>query len=124
GLSVSDKNIPVADPLRAYLEDHETWTRDGLLDEFVNAYNDAKALKDTAKIKAMIADSRSRVHSPCKYKGTQIEVYGIKDEPALLKAVEAVAQNDCAEVVFFETTPLEKNQTWEAAKKAVKQFGG
>jgi hypothetical protein len=123
-LRVTDKVEPAADPLRAYLEDHETWTREGLIDEFVNAYTDGSVFRDPAKLRSMIQDSRSRIHTPVPYQGTQMEVYGIRDEGTLLQAVETIAAAGCKEVVFFETTPLQANRTWEAAAKAIRQFSG
>jgi hypothetical protein len=124
GLTVSDRNKPLADPLRAYLEDHETWTREGLLDEFVGAYDAGQTFFDSGKIKALVSDSRSRVHAPCPYQGAQMEVYGMRNANALFGAVEAVAQSHCEEVVFFETTPIEDHGMWKAAGDAIKRFGG
>ncbi len=123
GFATGDKMVACADPLRAYLEDHETWTRDGLIDEFVNAYNDGAVGRDPTKLKAMVADSRSRIHNPCRYRGSQLEVYGLGDEPSLMTAIETIANCDCQEIVLFETTPLESNNTWGVIAKAIKQFG-
>jgi len=123
GLCASDKVIQLADPLHSNLEDHETWTREGLINEFVNAYTSEADQQKPEKIKATIADSRSRVHSPCRYLGSQIETYSPKDDKSILGMVEAVADAGCEEVVFFESTPLQWNNTWDAAHKAIKQFG-
>lgn len=123
GFATGDKMIACAEPLRAYLEDHETWSKEGLIDEFVNAYNDGGVGNDPTKLRAMIADSRSRVHAPCRYRGTQLEVYGLTNEASLMKAIGTIADSDCDEVVLFETTPLESNNTWGVITKAIKQFG-
>jgi hypothetical protein len=123
GLSLSDKVVPLADPLSAFLEDHETWTRKGLVEEFVNAYTSGIDQKDAGKIKATIADSRSRVQAPCRYLGSQIESYTPKDEKSLAERVEAAAEAGCEEVVFFESTPLQWNNTWDAAYSIIRKYG-
>jgi hypothetical protein len=113
---------PLADPLRANLEDHEAWTREGLLDEFVNAYTSGIDQNDAGKVRATIADSRSRVHGPCRYVGTQIECYTPHDEKSLRGRVEAAAAEGCEEVVFFETTPLQWNNTWDATHSIIQTY--
>jgi uncharacterized lipoprotein YddW (UPF0748 family) len=123
GLSRGDKVIPLVDPLGSNLEDHETWTREGLIDEFVNAYTTHGKVTPSDQIKATVADSRSRVHAPCQYLGTQLEVYTPTDEKGILEGAQAAAEAGCREVVFFESTPLQWNNTWDAAYKAIKQFG-
>ena len=120
GLSAQDKVIPLSDPLRAYLEDHDTWTRAGLLDEFVNAYTSGTA--GAIEYKASVLDSRSRVHSPCRYLGTQVEVYGPRDEKTIAERVEACGEAGCEELVFFESCPLQWNKTWDAAYRTIKRF--
>jgi hypothetical protein len=123
GLAAGDEVVPLADPLRANLEDHEAWTRAGLLDEFVNAYTSGTDQQDARKIQSTIADSRSRVHAPCRYLGTQIESYLPRDEKALAARVEAAGEAGCKEVVFFESTPLQWNNTWDATHTIIQEFG-
>jgi uncharacterized lipoprotein YddW (UPF0748 family) len=122
GLAAGDKVIPLADPLRAYLEDHQTWTREGLLDEFVNAYAIHGELTGAARAKATIADSRARVHAPCRYLGPQLEVYSLKEEKSIRDSVEAAATSGCEEVVFFESTPIQWNGTWDAVYRVIKDY--
>ncbi len=119
GLAVGDEVVPLADPLCANLEDHEVWTREGLLDEFVNAYTSGVDQKDAQKIKATIKDSRSRVHAPCRYLGTQIEAYSPRDEKSLSERIEAAGNAGCEEVVLFESTPLQWNNTWDATHSII-----
>jgi uncharacterized lipoprotein YddW (UPF0748 family) len=121
GLAANDKVIPLADPLRAYLEDHDTWAREGLLDEFVNAYTTGCPKPEAYE--AMINDSRSRVHPPCRYRGTQLEVYCAKKKDDILQSVQVAFDAGCEEIVFFETTPLEQNKTWEATKEISEKYG-
>ncbi len=40
GPATNDKMIPLADPLKAYLEDHDTWTRNGLIDQLSRCASD------------------------------------------------------------------------------------
>lgn len=121
GLASNDKVIPLADPLRAYLEDHELWTSEGLLDEFVNAYT--VGCPKPEAYEAMIRDSRSRVRPPCTYNGSQLEVYCAKKKEDILQGARIASQLGCKEIVFFETTPLEHNHTWEAAKEVIREYG-
>ena len=122
GLSLSDKIVPLADPFRAGLEDHAGWTREGLFDEFVNAYATHGEVTGPQRIKATIADSRSRIQAPCRYSGTQLEIYSAKDEKSIREGVEAAAQAGCEEVVFFESTPLQWNSTWDASYNVIKDY--
>lgn len=123
GLAPSDRIVPLADPFRAYLEDHEGWTGRAYYDEFVTAYTSQADWKKPDKIKSVIADSRPRVKEPCRYAGAQVETYWAKDEKSIAMMVEATAEAGCPEVVFFESTPLEWNKTWDAAYRTIKRLG-
>lgn len=124
GTGPSDQYIPLNDPLLSYLEDQKTWTGEGLLDEFVNNYG-MHGSDDVEQIKATIVESRARVKPPCRYLGTQLEVYSVKseNEKLFMDAAQAAIEAGCEEITFFESHPLESNNTWEAARKAIKQFG-
>jgi hypothetical protein len=54
--------------------------------------------------------------------GSQIETYWAKDEKSLAGMVEAVADARCEEVFFFESTPLQWNNTWDATYNILKRF--
>ena len=123
GLAPDGKDHALAEPLFSFLEDHETWTREGLFDEFVSAYATHGVVTGPELIQATISDSRSRVHAPCEYLGTQLEVYSAKDEESIVSGVRAAAEADCRRIVFFEATPLQWNTTWHFAARAIDRFG-
>ena len=114
GLATNDKMIPLADPLRAYLEDHDTWTRDGLIDQFVTAYGDFKGCPTGKRIRDLVSDSRSRV---------QLQVYKKDEECSMLRRAQAAKDSGCKEVVLFETTPIEAQKKWNLVRKAVDELG-
>ena len=123
GLATNDKMIPLADPLRAYLEDHDTWTRDGLIDQFVTAYGDFKGCPTGKRIRDLVSDSRSRVHPPARYSGVQLQVYKKDEECSMLRRAQAAKDSGCKEVVLFETTPIEAQKKWNLVRKAVDELG-
>lgn len=40
-----------------------------------------------------------------------------------MESAQAALEAGCEEITFFESIPLESNNTWNAAKKAIRQFG-
>ena len=49
-------------------------------------------------------------------------MYSAKDEKSIREGVGAAAQAGCEEVVFFESTPLQWNTTWDAAYNVIKDY--
>lgn len=122
GYCVGDKMMPLADPLRAYLEDHNRWTREGLIDEFVTAY--AENCPTPAELRDLVDDSRSRVHAPARFNGVQLQVYDTEASCPLVDRARVARDAGCREVVLFETTPIEAQNKWDVVRKAVDALAG
>lgn len=121
GLCTTDKMIPLADPLQAYLEDHDTWTREGLMDDVVTAYN--INCPNAQQLRELVNDSRSRVHSPARFNGIQLQVYNGEKACSLPERARVAKEAGCRELVLFETTPIEAQGKWDVVRKTVDQLG-
>ena len=120
--NLNDPNIRItarlASPL-ANLEDHDTWTREGLIDGLCAPFNTFAAAKE---LKTILPDAKSHIQGPCQF----AVCLGMTKTPAAIKDCARVAYENGAEYLFVrESYDIRtKPAVWDAFKQVAERYSG
>ncbi len=112
------KHAVLASPL-ANLEDHETWTREGLIDVLVAPHNTFSSLEE---FKTIIPDAKSHILGPCQF-GVEIWVVPSSDPAFITDVAQLAHEYDAAYLVVRESYDIfNKPAVWDAFKQVAERY--
>ncbi|MFV1968167.1 MAG: hypothetical protein ACC628_22315 [Pirellulaceae bacterium] len=120
--NIKDPNIRktarLASPL-ANLEDHDTWTREGLIDGLCAPYN---TFASAEELKAILPDAKSHIQGSCPF----AVCLGMTKSPAAILDCARVAYEHGAEYLFIrESMDVHaKPAIWDAFKQVAERYSG
>jgi len=106
-------------PLEGNLEDHETWTKEGLVDSLVADISPLLTLSDgnlnSEEYGKRIDYSRSLLKGDCSF-GTQLNTWAA-NKAQILDAARVANEHGCKEVVLWEFIGVIRKNTLDAIKE-------
>jgi len=109
--------VGMAGPLEGNLEDHETWTREGLLDSLVA---DIFPLLPSREYGGRIDHARSLIKGGCSF-GTDLNTWAANSEQ-IIQMAKVAKEHNCDEIVCWEFIGVINNKTIEAVKQAAEEY--
>jgi uncharacterized lipoprotein YddW (UPF0748 family) len=110
------KTARLASPL-ANLEDHDTWTREGLIDGLCAPFNTFAAAEE---LKTILPNARSHIQGPCMF----AVCLGMAKPPAAILDCARVAYEHDAEYLFVRESYdiRDKPDAWDAFKQVSQRY--
>lgn len=111
------KTAVLASPL-GNLEDHETWTREGLIDVLVAPHNTFSSLEE---FNTIIPDAKSHILGPCQF---GVEIWCTPSNPVFTTDTARLAhKHDAAYLVVRESYSIfNKPAIWDAFKQVAERY--
>ena len=126
--SASAATAPAAGPLEGNLEDHDTWTAEGLIDFLVTTPLAQQTTPyDPDVYRSIIRGAKSHLQGPCRLRLWQL-AWGASSERVqeMVHAAATIAEDEgVEEVVFFQAISFEDARwsksevTWNALRNAI-----
>ena len=112
------KTARLASPL-ANLEDHDTWTREGLIDGLCAPFNTFAAAEE---LKTILPNARSHIQGPCTF----AVCLGMAKPPEAILDCARVAYEHDAEYLFVRESYdiRDKPDAWDAFKQVSQRYSG
>ncbi len=118
---INDPNIRktarLPSPL-ANLEDHDTWTREGLIDTLCAPFN---TFAQAPELKTILPDAKSHIQGPCAF----AVCLGMSKTPAAILNCARVAHEHDAEYLLVRESfdIFNKSSIWDAYKQVSQRYG-
>ena len=110
------KSARLASPL-ANLEDHDTWTREGLIDVLCAPFNTFAAAEE---LKTILPDAKSHIQGPCAF----AVCLGMGKTPAeILECARVAHEHDAEYLLVRESYDIfDKPAIWDAFKQVAQRY--